>query len=46
MKKGKNSKLIKVEITMQDIWKHTKPLIEKNRKKYSRKQKHKNIIIL
>ena len=28
----KNSKLIKIEISMQDIWKHTRPVIEKNRK--------------
>ena len=39
----KNSNLIKIEISMQDIWKHTRPTIEKNKKKYSRKQKHKKI---
>ena len=40
----KNSKLIKIEISMQDIWKHTAPIIEKNKKKYSRKQKHTHIV--
>lgn len=39
----KNSKLIKIEISMQDIWKHTTPIIEKNKRKYSRKQKHKKL---
>ena len=39
----KNSNLIKIEISMQDIWKHTRPAIEKNKKKYSRKQKHKKL---
>ena len=39
----KNSKLIKIEISMQDIWKHTAPIIEKNKKNNSRKQKHKKL---
>lgn len=31
----------KIEITMQEIWQATKPVIFKNKKKYTRKSKHK-----
>jgi hypothetical protein len=30
----------KVEVTMQEIWAATKPVVQKNKKKYSRKTKH------
>jgi hypothetical protein len=32
----------KVEITMNEIWAATRPSIQKSKKNYSRKQKHKN----
>jgi len=32
----------KIELTMQEIWQATRPVIQKNRKKYTRKSKHKN----
>ena len=31
----------KIEVTMQEIWMMTKPTIHKNKKKYTRKAKHK-----
>lgn len=31
----------KIELTMQEIWQATRPEIQKNRKKYTRKSKHK-----
>jgi len=31
----------KVGLTMQEIWMATRPLIEKSKKKYTRKSKHK-----
>jgi len=31
-----------IEVTMQEIWQATKPVIHKNKKKYNRKIKHKN----
>jgi hypothetical protein len=31
----------KIEVTMQEIWMMTKPSIHKNKKKYTRKTKHK-----
>jgi hypothetical protein len=34
-------KLIKIILTMQEIWQQTKPKIQKNKKKYTRKDKHK-----
>lgn len=30
----------KIEVTMQEIWQATKPVIYKNKKKYTRKTKH------
>ncbi len=27
----------KVEVTQQEIWAHTRPIVHKNKKKYSRK---------
>ena len=35
-------KLQKVEITMQEIWQQTTPKIHRNKKTYTRKNKHKN----
>jgi len=35
-------KLKKIEVTMREIWDATKPKIQKNKKKYNRKPKHKN----
>jgi hypothetical protein len=32
-----------VELTMQEIWQATRPIIQKNKKKYERKPKHKKI---
>jgi hypothetical protein len=32
----------KIEITQEEIWAATRPSIQKNKKKYSRKPKHKN----
>jgi hypothetical protein len=33
-----NNKLEKVELTMEEIWAHTKPKVHKNKKKYNRKK--------
>ena len=35
------SKLRKIELTIQEIWDACKPKIQKNKKKYNRKKKHK-----
>lgn len=34
-------KLIKVELTLQEIWAATRPIIQKSKTVYSRKKKHK-----
>jgi hypothetical protein len=34
-------KLVKVELTIQDIWMATRPIIQKSKTVYSRKDKHK-----
>jgi hypothetical protein len=31
----------KIQVTMQELWQATRPVIQKNRKKYTRKSKHK-----
>jgi hypothetical protein len=31
----------KIQVTMQEFWQATRPVIQKNRKKYTRKSKHK-----
>jgi hypothetical protein len=31
-------KLVKIEITLQEIWAATKPKVHKNKKRYSRKR--------
>lgn len=41
MKKEKKKEMKKIEVTMQEIWQVTKPVIYKNKKKYTRKDKHK-----
>lgn len=30
----------RVELTMQEIWAATRPIVQKNKKKYERKPKH------
>jgi hypothetical protein len=32
----------KIELTMQEIWIAMRPIIQRNRKKYTRKSKHKD----
>jgi hypothetical protein len=32
----------KIELTMNEIWQATRPSIQKSKKNYTRKQKHKN----
>jgi len=34
-------KLITIEVTIQDIWGQTRPSVQRNKKKYYRKRKHK-----
>jgi hypothetical protein len=34
----------KIEVTMQEIWQATRPIVQKNKKSYTRKKKHKKII--
>jgi hypothetical protein len=31
----------KIQVTMQEIWQATRPVIQKNKKRYTRKSKHK-----
>jgi hypothetical protein len=31
-----------IEVTIQEIWQVTRPVIQKSKKTYTRKQKHKN----
>jgi hypothetical protein len=31
----------KIQVTMQEIWEATRPIVQKNKKKYNRKSKHK-----
>ena len=42
MSKTNKDKLIRIELTMQEIWQHTMPKVEKSKKQYKRKPKHKN----
>jgi hypothetical protein len=35
------NKLTKIEVTIQEIWAATRPIIQKSRKQYYRKEKHK-----
>jgi hypothetical protein len=34
-------KMLKVELTLQEIWVATRPIVQKSKKDYSRKKKHK-----
>ena len=36
------NKLMKIELTVQEIWGASKHMVVKNKKKYKRKPKHKN----
>jgi hypothetical protein len=36
-----NNKMKKIEVTQQEIWDATRPNVYKNKKKYTRKNKHK-----
>ena len=31
-----------IEVTIQEIWQATRPIVKKSKKAYTRKQKHKN----
>lgn len=31
----------KIEVTMQEIWQATRPIVQKSKKTYTRKKKHK-----
>ena len=42
MSKTRKDQLIKIEITMQEIWQHTQPKVHKSKKQYKRRPKHKN----
>ncbi len=44
MKKKKNDKVFRVKLdseTLQSIWNASRPTVSKNKKKYTRKTKHK-----
>jgi hypothetical protein len=34
------NKLKKIEVTIQEMWAATRPIIQKSKKEYSRKEKH------
>lgn len=38
-------KMKTIEVSMQDIWAVTRPMVQRNKKAYSRKTKHKNKIL-
>jgi hypothetical protein len=31
----------KIQVTLQEIWQATRPIVQQNKKKYTRKSKHK-----
>ncbi len=39
--RNKPTKLERVELSLQEIWQATRPLVQRNRKKYRRNKKHK-----
>jgi len=41
-KDNKNKKLVTVNLTMQEIWQAMRGSVQKNKKKYNRKSKHKS----
>ncbi len=38
----KNNKIQQIQVTIQDIWAASRSTIQRNKKKYNRKTKHKN----
>lgn len=40
-----DKKLVKVLITQREIWDAMRPSVQKNKKKYTRKEKHKRVTI-
>ena len=36
-------KMKTIEITIQEIWAATRPIVQKSKKSYTRKRKHKNV---
>ena len=38
----KNTTMKTIEVTMQEIWMATRPMVQKSKKDYTRKRKHKN----
>jgi hypothetical protein len=38
---NQDPKLHKIEITMQEIWQATRPIVHASKKSYTRKEKHK-----
>jgi hypothetical protein len=38
---NQDPKLHKIEVTMQEIWQATRPVVHTSKKSYSRKKKHK-----
>ena len=38
---GMDKKLVTIKVTMSEIWSAMKPSVHRNRKKYTRKDKHK-----
>ena len=35
-----NQTLRNIEVSMQEIWAHTRPVVHRNKKAYTRKEKH------
>jgi hypothetical protein len=42
-KDTKQPSLQQIEVTLQEIWQATRPIIQRSKKQYNRKQKHKKI---
>jgi hypothetical protein len=38
----KNTTMKTIEVTMQEIWMATRPIVQKSKRDYTRKRKHKN----
>ena len=39
---GTDKKLVTIKLTMQEVWQAMRGSVQKNKKKYTRKTKHKN----
>ena len=39
---SRTNKFQKIEVTLQEQWQETRPIVAKSKKAYSRKTKHKN----